>query len=502
MNKSIFYIGIVTLMFPVLAEAQQETDYDGKVNITPKELVQRGDSLYVSMSINLNEASVETQRSMDIIPVLTNGVQEKDLPMVSIHGKRKHKEYIRQMALMSEKERSAYVAPYTIEKSYGKSDRILDYKYVMAFEPWMKDAWLDAKTDLCGCGIVSQFDVKRLVDNVSLEERAAYEFQPALAYVPAKMEKTEIENDGMKQRAMQEESFLDFVVSKTDIRPEFGNNPRELARIRSMIEDIRDDRGVTLRNIDITGYASPEGTLALNKRLSEGRARALQSYLQSHYDIPAKAYTVNFGGEDWDGLVKLLIGSDLADKQEVLDIIENYPIENGREKKIMDLANGRTYHYMLKEMFPSLRRVVCKVDYDVKPFNVEEAKEVIMTRPQNLSLNEMYAVANAYEEGAQEFCDVFEIAVRMFPEDETANLNAAIAALSRKDGMLAKRYLDKIQSTIHTQQYDNAMGVMYMLKGDYKKAADYLETAAAAGLSAAKANLKQMQDNGLMDMKK
>jgi hypothetical protein len=37
----------------------------------------------------------------------------------------------------------------------------------------------------------------------------------------------------------------------------------------------------------------------------------------------------------------------------------------------------------------------------------------------------MYLVAQTYEPGSPEFNEVFDIAVRLFPDDETANLNAA-----------------------------------------------------------------------------
>lgn len=42
-----------------------------------------------------------------------------------------------------------------------------------------------------------------------------------------------------------------------------------------------------------------------------------------------------------------------------------------------------------------------------------------------------------------EFTDVFQTAVRMFPNDETANLNAANAAIRRDDFGTARKYLDK-----------------------------------------------------------
>ena len=159
---------------------------------------------------------------------------------------------------------------------------------------------------------------------------------------------------------------------------------------------------MNVKRLDIIGYASPEGTLAANKRLSEGRAMALRNYLAARYDFPRNQYYIIFGGENWDGLVEALDTFEMDYKEEVLDIITNVPIEKGRETKLMQLRGGVPYRLMLKELFPSLRVAICKVSYDVRNFNLEEAKEVIKKRPQNLSLNEMFMVANTYPKGSQE----------------------------------------------------------------------------------------------------
>lgn len=49
----------------------------------------------------------------------------------------------------------------------------------------------------------------------------------------------------------------------------------------------------------------------------------------------------------------------------------------------MQLHGGTPYGYLLKYIFPSLRVAICKVNYEVRDFSVEEAKEIIKTRPQN-----------------------------------------------------------------------------------------------------------------------
>ena len=43
----------------------------------------------------------------------------------------------------------------------------------------------------------------------------------------------------------------------------------------------------------------------------------------------------------------------------------------------------------------------------------------------------MYLAAQEMEIGSEEYNETFDIAVRMFPDDEVANLNAANIAMSR-----------------------------------------------------------------------
>ena len=115
---------------------------------------------------------------------------------------------------------------------------------------------------------------------------------------------------------------------------------------------------------------------------------------------------------------------------------------------------------------------------------------MLRSRPQNLSLNEMYLVALTYDNGSLEFIELFETAVRIFPNDKTANLNAASAALSRGDTILAEKYLQKADTTV--PEYQNAMGVLLLLKGDYEQAKVYLNEAVESGLEQAHLNLKEL----------
>lgn len=463
----------------------------GSVTVQVNELAQRGDSLYVDMAVTTEGCNVPSRMSADFTPVLVSGERSLALPAVSLMGRNSYRNHRRALALMSAKERGAYEksAPYYVVPDY-KGDSRMDYRLALPYEAWMSSAQLTLQRIDCGCGKSSVTDVRLLAGKVSLEEVIVierYRIEPHLAYIRP-------EAEAVKSRAEQGESFLDFAVGKTSVNPEFGRNAAELEKIRRMIDLVQDDKDLTIKRIVIVGYASPEGSLAMNERLSEGRAKALRDYLQSRYPaIPGSLYSIRFGGENWDDLVKAVQTSDMPDKQAVLDIIDRYSIIGGREAKLMALKGGTPWRYMLREMFPSLRKVTVTVDYDVRNFDAEEAKAVVKTRPQNLSLNELYLVANTYEPGSEDFNSLFETAVRLYPESVTATVNAAVAALERRDFVGAERYLRSVKSPDRIPECDNAWGLLLMLRDqDYDRAAPYFEAARAAGLKAAQQNLDEI----------
>ena len=464
----------------------QNRYYSGDIGIEPVRLEQSGDFLYIDMNFILKDVKVRTAHGVDFIPQLVAPANTYNLPKVSVKGKDEYLAYERRLSLMSAKEKRKHVAPYLVKKSNKRTNDTIRYRYVLPYESWMAGAKLNVQRDECGCGESTLMSVQPVIDQVTLERiLSPYIVNPHFAYVEPKVEV-------VKSREIQAECFLDFEVNKINIRPEYMNNPRELAKIRVMIDDLKLDPSIKVNRLDIIGYASPEGTLATNKRLSEGRAMALRDYLASRYDFPRNQYHIIFGGENWDGLIDALETLDMDYKNEMLDIIQDIPIEKGRETKLMQLRGGVPYRYLLKNVFPSLRVAICKVNYDIKNFNVDEAKEVIKKRPQNLSLNEMFLVANTYPKGSQEFIDVFETAVRMYPDSEIANMNAATAALSRNDLISAERYLKKMESQEYWPEYNNAMGILTLLKGDYELAEEYLNKARELGLDVATDNLEEL----------
>lgn len=489
MKRNIVFISALSFTLWVYAAIYVVPNdiYKGNISVEPVRLEQKGDYLHVDMDINLNNVKIESPEGVDLVPQLVSPAHTYTLPAVLIKGANNYKVYKRKVSLMSKKEKAKYKEPYVVEKISGTRNDIIKYRYILPYEAWMADARLDVRYDVCGCGDIALMDTRHITDKVTIERLLVpYTVTPHLIYIQPTVEE-------IKRREIQMECFLYFEVNKVNILPEYMDNARELVKIRSMIDDLRNDENIKVNSLEIVGYASPEGALAENKRLAEGRTNALRNYLASRYEFPRSLYNVSFGGENWEGLVNALSSRDLTYKKEILDILNNTADTEKRKEQLKQLGSGIPYNYLLAKIYPKLRIAICKVEYNIKNFDVDEAKEVIKKHPQNLSLNEMFMVANTYPAGSQEFIDIFETAVRMYPEDETANLNAAASALSRNDLISAERYVNRVNSKKYSQEYNNITGVLALLKEDYNRAETYLRKAAESGSETAKLNLDELQ---------
>ena len=304
---------------------------------------------------------------------------------------------------------------------------------------------------------------------------------PIVIYEPKlSVSYTTPEVEEVKARSSEvSKSYLAFNVGRSDIVTGLGNNAAELQKIYDLVRQVQNDPDATITGISVTGFASPEGSYASNMTLSQNRAQSLKNHIRSRYSFPENLFTVQGMGEDWTTLDSLVSVSNISNKSSILDIIRSTDVFDGREKKLMDLAGGNPYRQMLNEMFPLLRRVEGQIHFTVVPFTVEKGKEVFLSRPGNLSLNEMFLIANTYEPGSASFNQVFETAARLFPQNDVANLNAAANSLEQKEITRAARYLDSVKE--QNVAYWNNLGVLMWLQGNKEKAAENFAKGGAQG---------------------
>lgn len=435
------------------------------------EISRHRDSVTVTMQMDFTDTRIKSGGSLILAPRFSeaDGKGSAYVPPVELIG-RKRRIYL---------QRNPETA-YTSDEMYGtiekkrKEKQLVEYTVTLPYAAWMDHSRLQVIEDLCGCGKVESGNLNELT-------QADLSFRPRLAYVVP-------EAEPIKTRELSGKAFLDFRVNRTEIDPSYRQNPVELKRILASIDTVRNDKDFTVTEITIKGYASPEGSYAANKRLAEGRTEALKKYIVDKYGFDKSVIRVESESENWQGLVEYVSASNLNDKEQILDFIENGPSDIDQKEKQMRAKFPASYNVLLNDCYPGLRRTDYRIDYVIRSFKLEEAKALVKTAPRRLSLEEMFAVAQTYEPGSEDFNQVFDVAVKMYPDDETANINAANALLEQGRAEEALKYLDKVKNS--TPEAANARGVAYILLKDYEKAERYIGKALEEHLEEAAHNME------------
>lgn len=465
MKTSARYISSALLMAALAMPALAQTLASG-AQVEDAGIVRLRDSVVISMNIRLDGMKVESNRSVVLQPLLATDAKTAWLPAIEVMGRRRHLYYERN-------DHQVYAeGPVQVVKRQKGEEQSLTYRTALAYAPWMDNARLTVTEDLCGCGQVEE-------NGETLLARADVAFVPRLAYVSPQAVTR-------KTRELRGTAYLDFPVNKTTIYPDYRRNPQELGKIRATIDTVRHDPDATIASISIKGFASPEGTWAGNTRLAKGRTEALKRYVIDRYDFSDTLFATAYEPENWEGLRAYVQQTGLKDKQKILDIIDS-DLQPDPKEAHLKREHPEAYRMLLEECYPGLRRSDYVVTYVIRGFNVQEAREIIRTQPQKLSLQEMFAVAQTYEPGSPDFNHVFDVAVRLYPDDPVANLNAANALLQAGLTEQALPYLDKAGNTPEAQ---NARGVTLLQQGRYDEALPLLKQAQAAGLKEAEENMR------------
>lgn len=258
-----------------------------------------------------------------------------------------------------------------------------------------------------------------------------------------------------------------FKVGSAVIDTEFQGNGDVLNAITKAFDLIENDPNAILKHIMVAGYASPEGSLATNTRLAAQRAEAVKRYLQTNMDDPMDhLFEVYNGREDWDGLRDLVSKSDMAEKDEIISIIDSYTMEQEQRKTALQRLNGGVpYRYMLDNFYPRLRTGgYVQVYYEI------DRKATVAT-----------AVTD--EHGRTTWVD---------PDSPR---NRAVTAVNKGLEAMVDHKFDEALDLMLEFRDDprawNNIGVCYMMQGNYEEADKYFLRAAEQGNPDAEKNLEQ-----------
>ena len=293
-----------------------------------------------------------------------------------------------------------------------------------------------------------------------------------------------LKDDGFQQVTTHTtETSIMFDVNSSYVKNDAINN-NALAVYKSYLKEIQNNPRYNVTGAEIVAYASPEGGVDLNDKLSQDRATSAKQTWNKVSGGLSEDIQIKGVGQDWEGFKEAMENSDIEDKDLILRVLSMYSDPDVREQEIKNLSF--IYEDIKKDVFPGLRRASFVVNAEHTGYSDEELQELAVKQLATLSEPEILHLGTITEDR-----DSKKYYYRVTTERWGSNAgyyNLAAMALEEGKTEVALAYLT------HTDEGDpdvlNLLGAIEMRRGKYESAKNYFEL---SGTNDAKKNLGSMK---------
>lgn len=420
------------------------------VGLDSVHLLRHGDYMVLDMMVDLQPTKVESTKAQILTPMLVSETGDTvAMKPIGVYGRQRY---------LVHQRNSKYPLGAADEDIFKMADRpsALSYSAMVPFDDWMNTSTLVMRRSLYGC---SDCLMDQKTDTIADYFQQDPEI-PQIIYFPTN-------ETNVKMETLEGSAFIDFPVDQTVIYPNYRDNVRELGKIQATIDTVYNDPDVTITSVWLKGFASPESPYKHNTELAIGRTAALKDHIKQLYKFDDEIISTDYEPEDWEGLRRFVEKSNIDNKEGILELIDG-PLAPDAKEAAIKKKYPKQYKFMHENFYPALRHTDYKITYEIMRFDdLEKIRQVMRTKPNRLSLEEFFMLGNACMPGSDEFNDVYETAARMYPDNATANINAANAALQRLDYANAERYLSNAGDS---PEAIYARGSLAFLRQDYELA--------------------------------
>ena len=482
MRKNLFITAIILFAGIQVGWAQtitltDEKNGDTQVSVQNFQVTTTDQRTIFTMDFILDQLNVPSNRYRAFTPIIRsrNGDQETRLKTLIVSGRRQN--------IVFERDGIDELYADNCDNIRRQNDTPQTYSYTDAIdrEAWHKNADVVVEADLCGCGDKMKNQEYPIA---TLKEINPWELIELANQEP---------NPEKPMRELHGSAYITFVVDRWEMKPDYMDNRRELRKITDTLDIMVADKNITVNTIKIHGWASPESPYNHNHMLATNRAKSLTEWLRKNYNLPATAFApAEATPENWIGLREAIekMGTDeLPHKDDIYNDVRNLLLKDSivvaRTADATEAGIKRRfpqeYQYLLKNVYPGLRRSDYEITFNIRQFNtIEECLDIYRTKPHQLSKHELWRVAQTMQPFTDEYNRVMQTSLNYYPDDEAVNLNLANVALSQHDVLKAQTLLERAGNGAAAE---NARAVIDIVNGNYEEAARHLDNAERLGLN-------------------
>ena len=280
----------------------------------------------------------------------------------------------------------------------------------------------------------------------------------------------------------EQEANIKFLIGQANLRKsELQNNSvQEFVRL---LQDIAaKQETLRLDNVEVTGFASPDGGFDINDRLASNRRAVAQKYVDQQMQNTGANGSIDtkYTAEDWDGFKQLVSASNIQDKDVILRVLSMYQDPEEREAQIRNISSA--FRELADGILPQLRRSRLIANYEVIGRSDDQIKDQLQRDARQLSIEEMlYAGGQLYADNADKAKEAYQKATQVYPNDARTYNNLARLAYAKGNYAEAKQMVEKALSIDRNQPEANAnQGMLALINGDLSTAESLIAKATGA----------------------
>ena len=444
------------------------------LSASPEILENKGNTVTVTIEADFPPQYFHKKAVMNITPVLVYEEGETELPAMNFIGEKVNGKGV----VVNKKHGGTYT--YTITIPY--EDEM--YNSLLIVEP-----------------IVYRFKETIYPDHQSIKEKG--EFATANAFLIAegvintaqRIDKNALHTayvePATKQNTITDDGDIFFMVNSDNINWSVPLNKD--SHNKSAINDLTSHilKGWKIKNIEIIGWASPEGAIKYNTVLAQNRAKTTENFLKKrlasldksnvcYKNVNDVKFITQGNGPDWDGLMSAIENSSIKDKDAIIKTLKSQT----PEQRVAQLSKYiKQYPEFEKSILPALRRSIVKVNTIEPTMSDEQITKMCTSDPKSLSCEQMmYAATLVKELNNKE--KIYITAIETYPNCAEPYCNAGVVAIKKGNIKHAKQLTHQAIEIddLLAEAYNN-LGIIAIFENNYKTAEAMFEQAKNLGLN-------------------
>lgn len=282
------------------------------------------------------------------------------------------------------------------------------------------------------------------------------------------------------QRIINEKYAADirFLINQANIRP-VELRTAQMEAFNKDLVSVNSDTSKVIKEINISSYASPDGSYAFNTQLAEKREANTTAYVEKQLKkdkiTEFGELTAQFTPEDWEGFQKLVAQSNIQDKDLILNVLSMYSDPEQREREIRNLSD--VFEQLAEQILPQLRYSRITASIDVIGKSDAEIMRLLESNPSQLNVEEILYAATLTNDNERKLA-IYDKAARLFPNDYRTFNNLGMAQYVAGDYSAAQANFSRAASMGNHPEPQMNLGLIEMLNGNYNKANQYFGSAA------------------------